>query len=222
MNNQISPFDTHFAEYDQWFDSVRGSEIFALELDCLRQAVDTANSRWLEVGVGPGRFASTLGVQVGVDPSGDMVSMASERGIDAHLAAGERLLFEDSSFDGVLMVCTICFLHDPDKALKECWRVLRDSGRLVIGFVPANSLWGVYHALRGDRGHAFYSAAHFYTSEDIKALAESAGFTCQAEYGCVLPIPDKSLGNAGLSGQSLRDESFVVLVFFKAGQDHTF
>lgn len=58
MKNQTSPFETHAAEYDQWFDSERGSRIFSLELDCLRQAVDTANGHWLEVGVGSGRFAT--------------------------------------------------------------------------------------------------------------------------------------------------------------------
>ncbi len=215
MKNQPSPFETHAAEYDLWFDSERGSRIFSLELDCLRQAVDTANGHWLEVGVGSGRFANALGVRVGVDPSQEMLGIASERGIEAHLAPGERLPFEDSLFDGVLLVCTICFLDDPRKTLRECWRVLNAGGRLVIGFVPSDSPWGDYHSIRGKQGHTFYSSARFYTSDEIKALAESAGFTCQAEHGCVLPIPDESLGNDDISGQHLRDESFVVLSFFK-------
>lgn len=219
MKNQTSPFETHAAEYDQWFDSERGSLIFSQELECLRLAVDTANGRWLEVGVGSGRFANALGVQVGIDPSQEMVGIASERGIEAHLAPGERLPFEDSSFDGVLLVCTICFLNDPRKTLMECWRVLTDSGRLVISFVPSNSPWGVYHSLRGKRGHTFYSSAHFYTSEEIKALAENAGFTCQAEHGCVLPIPDESLGGDDISRVTLRDESFVVLSFFRTNNN---
>jgi ubiquinone/menaquinone biosynthesis C-methylase UbiE len=142
VKNQTSPFETHAAEYDQWFDSERGSLIFSLELDCLRQAVDTVNGRWLEVGVGSGRFASVLGVQVGVDPSQEMVGIASERGIEAHLAPGGQLPFEDSSFDGVLLVCTICFLDDPRRTLRECWRVLNDSGRLVVGFVSCGGFPG--------------------------------------------------------------------------------
>ncbi|MGI6656555.1 MAG: class I SAM-dependent methyltransferase [Desulfobulbus sp.] len=118
-------------------------------------------------------------------------------------------------YHGVLLVCTICFLDDPRKTLRECRRVLNDGGRLVIGFVPSDSPWGIYHSTRGKRGHTFYSSAHFYTSDEIKALAERAGFTCQAEHGCALPIPDESLGNDDISGQRLRDESFVVLSFFR-------
>lgn len=215
MKPRATPFDTHASAYDQWFDLERGLRIFLIELKCLRKAVDTASGRWLEVGVGSGRFAHALGIHMGVDPSQEMIRMSSARGIKSCLAYGERLPFADSSFKGVLLVCAICFLDNPIATLKECQRVLIDTGQLVIGFVPVNSPWGVYHSRRGTRGHTFYSSAHFYTSEEIRVLAERGGFTFQAENGCVLPTPDESFASDEISGQTLRDESFVVLSFSK-------
>lgn len=215
INNLSNPFESHAAAYDDWFDSERGSQIFSIELDALKKVVDTENRHWLEVGVGSGRFAVALGVESGVDPSSEMVRLSSERGVNTYQASGEQLPFGDSWFDGVILVCTICFIDDPDSVIKECRRVLKDDGQLVIGFVPANSIWGIYHSLRGKRGHAFYFSAHFYTSEDLRALVCSTGFTCRNEYGCVLPSPNEISVSDVKSEQSIRNESFMVLSFFK-------
>ncbi|HCW92519.1 MAG TPA: class I SAM-dependent methyltransferase, partial [Flexistipes sinusarabici] len=54
MKNYDSPFEKYADEYDQWFDSERGSRIFLLELNCLRQILDKKGGKWLEVGVGTG------------------------------------------------------------------------------------------------------------------------------------------------------------------------
>lgn len=215
MKNYDSPFEKYADEYDQWFDSERGSRIFLLELNCLRQILDKKGGKWLEVGVGTGRFAKGLGVDVGVDPSPAVVKKAFERGINALEASGENLPFQAASFDGVLLVCTFCFLDVPRKTLRECRRVLKDNGLLVVGFIPSNSPWGIYHSMRGKRGHTFYSSANFYTSDDIKDMVENSGFRFQKELGCILPTPDESFVGNEMSRQTLRDESFVVLSFNK-------
>lgn len=219
MNASTSPFEAHADDYDRWFDSERGVPIFDAELDCIRQAILEAHGQWLEVGVGSGRFAQALGIKEGVDPSPAMARKAAERGIMVQIASGEALPYGNASFDGVLLICTICFLRDPTKALRECWRVLRNDGRLVIGFVPENSPWGLYHTTRGGRGHIFYASAHFYKSEEIRALAEDVGFTCLSERGCVLPKPiDFSICDE-TDRQGLRDESFVLFSFSKIQTD---
>lgn len=210
-----SPFENHSAEYDQWFDSEGGFAIFSRELDCLKQALEPLTGSWLEIGVGSGRFADALKIETGIDPSPAMVAMAMKRGINASLASGENLPFEDALFDGVIMVCTICFLDDPSRTLRECRRVLKRDGRLIIGFIPADSPWGIYHSRRGKQGHAFYSSARFYTAADIRTLAESSGFTFQAEHGCILPTPEDSFFTDNISRQTLREESFFVLSFIK-------
>lgn len=59
---QKNPFEDHAMEYDRWFDSEKGQHIFSRELDCLKQAIPVPAGRWLEVGVGSGRFAHAIGV----------------------------------------------------------------------------------------------------------------------------------------------------------------
>ncbi len=216
MKNQYNSFEIYAKEYDQWFDSETGARIFLLELGCLQKTVNTSKGIWLELGVGSGRFAHALGIETGVDPSLSMAKTSKKRGIKSFIASGENLPFIEASFDGVLLVCTLCFLRDPKETLRECWQVLKESGHLAIGFVPANSPWGAYHAMRGKQGHAFYSSARFYISNEIRTLAESVGFTYQVEHGCALPKLDSLFENDNMSRQIFREESFVVLSFTKA------
>ena len=65
----VYSFDQYAADYNSWFDTPAGSEIFRRELACLRQTVNTTEQRWREVGCGSGRFAEALGVTDGVDLS---------------------------------------------------------------------------------------------------------------------------------------------------------
>lgn len=217
MTDSKSPFKAYANDYDEWFDSKRGSMLFSQELGCLQQAIDhvTVTGRWLEIGVGSGRFASALGVGEGVDPVLEMVNLAAARGIETYLATGEKLPFENEMFAGVLMVCSICFVEKPEDVFSECWRVLKESGRLVIGFIPANSLWGHYHSQRGKQRHRFYSSANFYSVEDIKSMAIQAKFVFESRQSCDL-VPPKELSDdeAGNKNCCL-DKSFVVLTFTK-------
>jgi SAM-dependent methyltransferase len=66
--------------YDRWYDSPQGRTIFDAELKCLRLLCPRCLGRWLEVGVGTGRFASTLGISEGTDPSPRMLEIAA--GVD--------------------------------------------------------------------------------------------------------------------------------------------
>lgn len=218
----MNPFNTYAAEYDNWFDTTAGKKLFQLELECLKQAVRTENQRWLEVGVGSGRFAAALGIGTGADPAPAMMKLASEKGIDTILAPAEVLPFDDASFDGILMACTICFVRNPKQALAECHRTLRDGGSLVVGFIPAESRWGKYHAMRGREGHRFYSGARFYTSMELRHLGESSGLTWKNEYSCLLPPP--AVGQpASEPAQQMEcsDTGFIVLSFSKKASERS-
>ncbi len=213
--NKNNPFNNYAREYDQWFDAERGSVIFLQELDCLKQVLEPLTDNWLEVGVGSGRFAAALGIKSGIDPSPAMVELAIDRGINTVVAVGEDMPFETAAFDGVLMVCMICFLDDLSATLRECWRVLKHKGRLVIGFIPANSPWGDYNSRRGKEGHKFYSSAHFYSAESVRTLAENIGFIFKVEHGCTLPIPDDAINTDSSQSPINRKESFVAFLFAK-------
>lgn len=123
---RIAPFENHSDAYDQWFD--RHPDLYAAELESLRQIVPPAPAEGLEAGVGRGRFAVPLGIGIGVEPSAKMASRARSRGIDVYSAVAERLPFRDGRFGLVLMVTTVCFLDDVSKALNEALRVLKRRG----------------------------------------------------------------------------------------------
>lgn len=170
-------FDAIADEYDRWYDTPEGDGIFQAELKCLRLLHVRSPGRWLEVGVGTGRFASSLGIAEGIDPSPQMLEIAASRGIAIHQGTAESLPFIESLFEGILMALTLCFVKDADQALKECLRVLRPGGRLLIGAVPTDSPWGKEYIEKGSKGHPIYAMARFRTSAEIMELAECAGFT---------------------------------------------
>ena len=169
---RTGPFDRRPAEYDRWFDEHRA--VYLLELDAVR-ALLPAHSRSMEVGVGTGRFAQPLGIALGVEPSAAMRDISRSRGIEVVDAVAEDLPFSDASFDLVLIVTTICFMDDVDRALKEAHRVLSAGGHIVVGFLDRETELGRrYEARKSDS--EFYSQARFYSSAEVLDALERAGF----------------------------------------------
>ena len=121
----MTVFDPIARSYDQWYESEQGRAIFEVEMSCLRSLCPRCIGRWLEVGVGTGRFAAMLGIGEGIDPSPRMLDIAAAHGIKTYEGCAEALPFSDSSFDGLLLALALCFVADPEQALKECRRVLR-------------------------------------------------------------------------------------------------
>ena len=185
-----NPMDRLASEYDRWFDSPEGEAIFELELDCVRDVKGSEPGRWLEVGVGTGRFAAALGIREGTDPSEPALALARSRGIDVLHGTAEKLPYQDKTFDGILLAATLCFVADPPGAMAECRRVLKSGGRMVIGIIPANGPWGQLYAEKGRRGHPFYSTAHFHTAGEVISLAENAGFAFTGACSCLLNPPN--------------------------------
>jgi len=169
-------FDRLADRYDEWYDSAEGAAIFRDELACFQLLCPERCGRWIEVGVGTGRFASALGIAEGLDPSLKMLERVAQRGVRIQAGRAESLPFSDRTFDGVLMVLTLCFVQDAGQALIECARVLRPSGTLLLGIVPSDSPWGVLYVRKAAERHPFYSLARFRTVPETVELAESGGF----------------------------------------------
>ncbi|MFP4477512.1 MAG: class I SAM-dependent methyltransferase [Desulfatibacillaceae bacterium] len=170
-------FDPHAEDYDRWYETPEGSAIFREELECLRLLKGTEPVRWLEVGVGTGRFASALNIGTGIDPSKEMLRIAARRGIGTRQARAEALPFRDGEFDGVLMALTLCFVSDPKRALMECGRVLKSGGNLLMGIVPEESPWAKEYARKASQGHPIYSHARFLSTDEVLEAAGNAGFS---------------------------------------------
>ncbi|MGC8658096.1 MAG: class I SAM-dependent methyltransferase [Desulfomonilaceae bacterium] len=186
----ISLFDQEAENYDQWFESQRGRRIFEIERDCLKKLVYPRSDWWFEVGVGSGQFATAFGIPFGLDPSFGMLSRARRRGVSAICGVGEELPCRNDTFDGILMVATICFVAQPTRIISECRRALRQNGNLVVGLIPGKSPWGLLYAKKGSEGHALYSKSKFYTCREIIEISEGTGFVFERAASCLLNKPE--------------------------------
>jgi ubiquinone/menaquinone biosynthesis C-methylase UbiE len=214
------PFDEIAEAYDRWYDEPEGSAILEAELACLRQVVGDFDGRWLEVGVGTGRFASNLGIGEGIDPSGEMLRLASARGIQAKPGKAESLPHGKDEFDGVLMALALCFIQDAKQALRECRRVLLPEGTLLLGVVPADSPWGEAYAAKKAAGHPVYRHAIFRTMAETIRLAEEAGFVLQQTASTLVWPPDAPPeSEPRVEDGNDRKAGFSALRFIKNGDE---
>jgi SAM-dependent methyltransferase len=202
----VNEFDKNVDQYEQWF--VDNPLAYVSELRAVRELVPT-NSNGIEIGLGTGRFAAPLGITRGIEPSRSMAELARKKGIEVVAGVAEHLPFMDNEFGFVLMVTTVCFLDDMDMALREVRRVLKPGGALVIGFVDRDSPLGKDYQARKDTS-AFYQHATFYTTKDIAAALEKAGFGA-FEYRQTLFQPLETMAEVEPVKEGYGQGSFVVV-----------
>jgi SAM-dependent methyltransferase len=169
---KTGPFDAHRAQYERWF--VENRYAYQSELNAVR-ALMPETGVGMEIGVGSGLFASPLGIKFGLEPSGIMREMAQQRGIEAIDGVAESLPYEESRFDFVLMVTTICFLDDADASMREAHRVLRPAGSFIVGFVDRNSSLGKHYLEHKDES-VFYKDATFLSVDEVTHHLRKGGF----------------------------------------------
>lgn len=212
-----STFDSIAEEYDRWYDSPEGRAIFAAELRCLQAVCPEFPGRWVEVGVGTGRFASALGIKEGIDPSARMLEIAVERGIQVTVGTAENLPFPENTFDGILLAVTLCFVKDAEKALCECRRILRPSGKLLLGIIPADSPWGRAYLAKARAGHPVYAQAHFRTANEILELVKTCGFEPAGSASALFWQPNqKPSPQPDVTAGIVAEAGFLGLLFVKA------
>lgn len=210
-----NPFNDFYMEYDEWYESNR--LIYESELRAVEKASTRVPRPWLEIGVGSGRFSSPLRIDVGIDPSERIISLAYERGVESVVGVGEELPFRDSCFGGVFIIVTLCFVDNPLRVLKESWRVLRDDGYVIVGFVPRESPWGRLYVEKKAKGHRFYRLARFYSVSEVYEMLEASGFKTVSVVSTLLQGPgDVRFAETPVEGY-VEGAGFVVV---KAGKKH--
>lgn len=134
--------------------------------------------RMLELGPGTGYHA--LDVAGWIEPGGTLevvdiqqqmldalMGRARERGIaniEPTLADARELPFRDASFDAAYLVTVLGEVPDQAAALRELRRVLKPSGRLVVGEIPP-------------------ADPHFVSAGALRERAEAAGFEFERKLG---------------------------------------
>jgi SAM-dependent methyltransferase len=169
---KISPFEKYGGQYEDWFE--KNHWVYEAELSAVKSMIPT-HAHGVEIGVGTGRFAGPLGIKIGVEPSKRMREIAKKRGIQVVDGIAEKVPFDDGSFDFALMVTTICFVDDVDRALLEAYRILSHGGFLIIGFVDRNSMVGQTYLDRRNES-LFYKDATFFSVDELVEGMDKAGF----------------------------------------------
>jgi phosphatidylethanolamine/phosphatidyl-N-methylethanolamine N-methyltransferase len=101
----------------------------------------------LEIGVGNGKHLQNYKTHkiIGIDTSLSMLEIAKKQkkeNIKLLQMNGECLLFQDQSFDYVILSHVIAVVDNPEKLLEEIYRVLKSDGKIFIlnHFTPKNWL----------------------------------------------------------------------------------
>lgn len=193
MEKQTAPwrqssriFHERAGEYDGWFEN---SLLFDIEKNALQSLHLPHSGPALEIGVGPGRFAEALGIPLGIDPALAPLNLAKKRGVIPCQAIAEALPFASSSLGAVYLLFTLCFLQSPHRFFEECRRVLRPDAPLIIGFVPAGSIWGHTLLKKKESGHPFYQSARFYTIDEVIHLFTEHGFQVHSSASTLYQAP---------------------------------
>jgi ABC-2 type transport system ATP-binding protein len=172
----------------------------------------------LELGCGTGTFSETVAplVQdlIATDMSEPMLQQARAKlgghsNVRFQKQDAYKTSFEESTFDAVLMVNLLHIVHDPALILRECGRVVRDGGKVVVADVTSQGtplLAGMRLGLRYLRrwGRPPPSSRNIRLDELVR-LTQEAGFlvkdealigrsvkaACLTAYQQGRPAPDK-------------------------------
>lgn len=194
---KTDPYQKYTNQYDKWFDE--NHHAYKAELRAVRSFI-SGNPCSLEIGVGTGRFAAPLGIRIGIEPAESMRKIARKREIEVLGGVAEYLPFKDSSFELVLMVTVICFVNDIYKTFKESFRVLSDSGSIVIGMIDWGSPLGQIY-LNHKQDSLFYKQAIFYSVDELIEIMRRTGFDdfsfCQTIFNDISEISDNEIVRTG-------------------------
>jgi ubiquinone/menaquinone biosynthesis C-methylase UbiE len=169
--------------FEVWAENVDG-DVAARFGSALGNA---APGRLLDVACGPGVVTAALAPKaasvVAFDATGKMIEKAKARCVQAGLrnvafeiGDAEKLPFADAEFDGAVTRAALHHFADPQRAIKEMFRVLRPGGVMVIADVISSEssreseLHNAIERLR-DPSHV-----RMLPASELEAAARQAGF----------------------------------------------
>ncbi len=132
----------------------------------------------LDLGGGTGRVSQHLPdylTRIILDESLNMLRQARKKGLPAVRGEGENMPFPDESFDSIIIVDSFHHLRDQKEVLRECHRVLKSGGTLIIREPNIERLPIKFVALFE---RLALMRSRFFSSGNIIAMAE--GFNLEA------------------------------------------
>ncbi len=172
---KISAFQQYSDEYDNWFTINHFA--FLSELEAVKMLLPVTG-RVIEIGIGSGIFAKALGIKEGIEPSAAMRHRAQKKGLKVLEAVAEKLPYGDESVDAAVMITTVCFVDDVYKSFAEAYRILKNGGCIIVGFVDEDSPLGREYLKYKDQSK-FYKEATFFGTQELTNILQQTGFTIE-------------------------------------------
>lgn len=157
-------------EDSHWWFASRTRALLGL----LDKQVADSGLRVLDVGCGAGNMMhhlSRYGSVVGIDNNPLPLTIAHQRGYDARLCDARQLPFEDEEFDLVTALDVIEHCEDDFQILRECYRVTRGRGMLVVTAPAFQWLWSNNDVVNGHKRR--------YSRSELRDKVADAGFRAE-------------------------------------------
>ncbi len=141
-----------------------------------------ATIRLIDVGCSRGQFvqaASEMGFQAeGVEPAPNIAAGARAAGLKVHQGLLEELRLPAGSFDAATLFEVVEHLREPRTLLRECHRILKPGGVLVISTGNAASWTAAVMGSRWDYFDMTKDGGHisFYSPASVRRLAANCGY----------------------------------------------
>jgi len=184
-------------KYDKWYQTPKGSYVGNLERKLLVDLIKPEKGeRLLDVGCGTGYFSfyfHRLGLKVtGLDSSEEMLDVAgsktkAKRNIEFISGEATGLPFPNNSFDLVALITSLEFIKEPNKAIKEAFRVARK--RVVLGTLNKYSIWALYRRIEGLFKPTVYREARFYSLKGLRNLVIPQAQNSKITWRSILFLP---------------------------------
>ena len=177
----VYDFGSLAAGYDRWYDGPIGKMYDRMEKSAVAKLLPPAGpgGRLLDIGCGTGHWSAwfaSLGYEVtGIDISGKIVEVARSRGharCTFEVADARRMPFDDASFDTVATMATLEFVTDAEAVVKEMFRCVNPTGRVVVGTLNREA---PLNRNRVEQGKEPYASARLLSPVELKRLLEPYG-----------------------------------------------
>jgi methionine biosynthesis protein MetW len=130
----------YYKQYESGFENKRRSDHERI----LKLADFKEEDNILEIGCGYGVLLSKIksNFKKGIESNQYAVSICQKKGLDVSFDENveKKINFPDNCFDYIIMNELIEHLHNPNAALKECYRLLKNGGKVIITTPAKNFL----------------------------------------------------------------------------------